>query len=98
MSTDSLSVEEGLQAVCHGTADEVLQAAKTLGIKAASSTQDTQFLEQDGTIRAMLKVLKGPVVPGAYARCYTARERRSEPTRNSSFISMTCRSYERQRF
>lgn len=49
-------LEEGLQALQHGTPDQALQAAKRLGFTASSSESDTQCLEQDGTICAMLKV------------------------------------------
>lgn len=54
------ALEEGLQAILHGTPEEALQAAKTLG-SSASSNVYTQCLEQEGLLRALLKVRSTPV-------------------------------------
>lgn len=51
------ALEVGLQAIHHGTPDQALQAAKCLGDTASSSVLGTECLEQDGTLRAILKVL-----------------------------------------
>lgn len=51
------ALEEGLQAIKHGTPDQALQAAKDLGLNASVTMPlHAQCLEQDGVVRAMLKV------------------------------------------
>lgn len=40
----------------HGDPDQALQAAKGLGFNPVLSVPGSPFLEQDGTIRAMMKV------------------------------------------
>lgn len=49
-------LEAGLQAVFHGTPGKALQAIKCLNSKASSCVFRTRCLEQDGIIRATLKV------------------------------------------
>lgn len=65
-------MEEGLQAIQHGTPDQALLAAKRLGFNASSNVSGAQCLEEVGNVRAIMKVrnvmvtfptLKWPTAP-----------------------------------